>query len=63
MPAVLTLVAIPLMFSIADGIGFGLVAAAVLALATGQPRRLTPTGYLIAAVFFLQFVRVFPFGS
>jgi AGZA family xanthine/uracil permease-like MFS transporter len=62
-PAVLTLAAIPLMFSIADGIGFGVIAAAVLALATGQPHRLTPTGYLIAAVFFLQFARVFPFGG
>jgi AGZA family xanthine/uracil permease-like MFS transporter len=62
-PAVLTLVAIPLTFSIAEGIGLGLIAAVILALATGQARRMPLAAYVIAGVFFLQFFRVFPFGG
>src|SRR6185503_10479683 len=52
-PAVLTIVGIPLTFSIAEGIGLGLISAAVLALALREPRRLTGIGYLVAGVFFL----------
>ncbi len=60
-PAVLTLLAIPFTFSIAEGIGLGLIGAATLAVATGQPRSLPLAGYLIALVFFLEFFHVFPF--
>jgi len=60
-PAVLIIVAIPLTYSIAQGIGLGLIAAAALAIATGKPRGFTPVGYVIAAVFFLQFFRILPF--
>ena len=60
-PAALTIVAIPLTFSIAQGIGLGLIAAAALAIATGKPRGFTPVGYVIAAVFFLEFFRILPF--
>jgi AGZA family xanthine/uracil permease-like MFS transporter len=60
-PAVLTLIGIPLTFSIAEGIGFGLIAAALLAVALGEPRRLTAIGYILAAVFFLQFFHLGPF--
>ena len=38
-PAALTLVGIPLLFSVADGIGLGLLATAVLGLATGPAAR------------------------
>ena len=62
-PAVLTVLGIPLLFSIADGIGLGLIASAVLAVAVGRPRALTATGYVIAAIFFLQFFKIFPFGQ
>lgn len=60
-PAVLTIIAIPLTFSIAEGIGLGLICAAVLALGRGQPKSLTTVGYVIAGVFFLQFFHIFPF--
>jgi AGZA family xanthine/uracil permease-like MFS transporter len=60
-PAVLTIIGIPLTFSIAEGIGLGLLAAAVLALALREPRRLTPWGYVIAGVFFLYFFKFWPF--
>jgi AGZA family xanthine/uracil permease-like MFS transporter len=62
-PAVITILAIPLTFSIAEGIGLGLITAALLAIATGKPRGFTPVGYAIAVVFFLDFFRVFPFSG
>jgi AGZA family xanthine/uracil permease-like MFS transporter len=62
-PAVLTIFAIPLTFSIAEGIGLGLVAAALLALGLGKPKSFTTVGYIIAGIFFLQFFRIFPFGG
>jgi adenine/guanine/hypoxanthine permease len=62
-PAVLTLLAIPLTFSIAEGIGLGLIAAAVLAVTAGQWRRMSAVAYAIALVFFLRFFRIFPFSG
>ncbi len=62
-PAVLTIFAIPLTFSIAEGIGLGLITAALLALGLGKPKSLTTAGYIIAAVFFLQFFKIWPFSG
>src|SRR5690606_12224156 len=62
-PAALTLIGIPLTFSIAEGLGFGLIAAAVPASASGKPRMLSVTGYVIAAVFLLESFHLFPFGG
>jgi AGZA family xanthine/uracil permease-like MFS transporter len=62
-PAVLTILAIPLTFSIAEGIGIGLITAALLALAVGKPKSITPIGYIVAGVFFMQFFKIFPFGG
>lgn len=60
-PAAVTVIGVPLTFSIAHGIGLGLMAAALLALGTAQPRRLPLIGYVIAAVFFLEFFGIVPF--
>jgi AGZA family xanthine/uracil permease-like MFS transporter len=60
-PVALTILAIPLTFSIAEGIGFGIISAALLALVTGRARQFPVTGYIIAAVFFLQFFKLPPF--
>lgn len=62
-PAALIIIGIPLTFSIAEGIGFGLISAALLALLTGQPRSLPLFGYAVAAVFFLSFFKIFPFHA
>jgi len=62
-PAVMTLLAIPLTFSIAEGIGLGLLATVLMALGTGRARSLPVSTYLIALVFFLQFFGVFPFSG
>lgn len=60
-PAVLTILGIPLTFSIAEGIGLGLISAALLALALGERKRMTTVGYIVAAIFFLQFFKLPPF--
>lgn len=62
-PAMLTILCIPLTFSIAEGIGIGLIAAAILAIVTGRVRDFPIAGYVIAAVFFLQFFQIFPFSG
>jgi AGZA family xanthine/uracil permease-like MFS transporter len=62
-PAAITLLAIPLTFSIAEGIGLGLMAAVVVAVGTGRARTLPLFTYLIALVFFLQFFAIFPFNG
>lgn len=62
-PAVLTIFAIPLTFSIAEGIGLGLIATAILAIGLGKTKMLTTLGYFIAGIFFLQFFKIFPFSG
>ncbi|OAM90757.1 NCS2 family permease [Termitidicoccus mucosus] len=60
-PAILTIFAIPLTFSIAEGIGIGLISAVLLAVFTGKARSISLVGYAIAVIFFLQFFKIFPF--
>lgn len=62
-PAMLTILCIPLTFSIAEGIGLGLIAAALLALCTGKAKSFPVTGYIIAGIFFLEFFHIFPFSG
>jgi adenine/guanine/hypoxanthine permease len=56
LPAFLVLVGIPLTFSIADGIAFGLISYAVAKLATGRGRECPPLTYIFAALFVVQFL-------
>ena len=58
LPAFLVLVGIPLTFSIADGIAFGLISYAVAKLATGRGRECPALTYLFAALFVVQFLIV-----
>lgn len=55
-PAFLTLVMIPLTYSIANGLGFGIIAWAVLHLVTGKARRREWLLYLLAALFLARFI-------
>jgi AGZA family xanthine/uracil permease-like MFS transporter len=55
-PAFLTLVLIPLTYSIANGLGFGIIAWAVLHLVTGKLRRQDWLLYILAALFLARFV-------
>jgi AGZA family xanthine/uracil permease-like MFS transporter len=54
-PAFLTLVAIPLTFSIANGLAFGIVAFALLKLVAGRASRTDWLLYVLAALFIARF--------
>ncbi|MFZ4605543.1 MAG: NCS2 family permease [Caulobacter sp.] len=55
-PGFLTLIAIPLTFSIANGLAFGIVAYALLKLARGQARTGDWMLYLLAVLFIARFI-------
>ena len=55
-PAFLTIVIMPLAVSITDGIAFGLIAYAVLKLATGRGREAHWLAYLFAALFLVRYI-------
>ncbi len=54
-PAFLTLIGIPLTFSIANGLALGLTAYVLLAIAGGRFRKVPWLVYLLAALFLLRF--------
>ena len=55
-PSFLTLILIPLTYSIANGLGFGIIAWAVLHVATGNFRRQDWLLYVLAALFLARFI-------
>ncbi|MGO8758700.1 MAG: NCS2 family permease [Terracidiphilus sp.] len=55
-PAFLTLVLIPLTYSIANGLGFGVISWAVLHLFSGKVRRQDWLLYVLAALFLARFI-------
>ena len=59
--AVLTAIAMPFTYSIANGLAFGFVSYAVLKLLTGRAREVHPATWLVAALFVVRFV-FFPQG-
>ena len=58
LPAFLTLVGIPLTFSVASGIAFGFISYAVAKLATGRGRECPALTYVFAVLFVVQFLLV-----
>ncbi len=54
-PAVLTAIAMPFTYSIANGLAFGFVSYAVLKLATGKARDVHAATWLVAALFAIKF--------
>ncbi|HEX6971989.1 MAG TPA: NCS2 family permease [Limnochordia bacterium] len=54
-PAFLTLLAIPLTFSISHGIGLGMVSYVLVKVLTGKAREVSPFLYVVAALFALYF--------
>jgi AGZA family xanthine/uracil permease-like MFS transporter len=56
LPAFLTLVLIPFTYSIANGLGFGIIAWAVLHLAAGKYRHEDWLLYILAALFLARFI-------
>ncbi|MFA8433976.1 MAG: NCS2 family permease [Marinifilaceae bacterium] len=54
-PAFLTIIMMPLTFSIADGIVFGMLSFVILKLLTGRYKEVTWVMYVIAALFLIKF--------
>lgn len=54
-PAVITAVAMPLGFSIANGIGLGFISYAVIKLLVGRPRECPAAVYVVALIFAARF--------
>ena len=57
LPVVLTMLVMPLTFSITNGIGAGFVSYVLIKLARGKAREVHPALYVVAAAFLLYFLR------
>ncbi len=55
-PAVITMLAMPLTFSIAEGIALGFVVYVSFNLLTGRARQVTPLAYVLAALFLAHLI-------
>jgi AGZA family xanthine/uracil permease-like MFS transporter len=62
LPALATILLIPLTYSITNGIGAGFLLYTVLRLVRGEWRKIHPALYVVAAVFLLYFLREPLFG-
>lgn len=57
-PAFVTLIAMPLTYSISHGIGYGFIAYVLVGVAAGKWRQIHPMMYIVAALFTLSFLFV-----
>ena len=55
-PAFLTIIMMPLAYSIAEGIAFGMISYVVLKLLTGKGNKVSPVMYVLGALFVLKFI-------
>ena len=55
-PAYLCIIAMPLFYSISEGICFGIISYVVLQAATGKAKKVTPLMYVLAILFVLKYV-------
>ena len=54
-PAFITLIIMPLSYSIADGIAFGMISYVIIKLASGKAKEVSFATYIISALFILKF--------
>ncbi len=62
LPALATIVMMPLTYNITNGIGAGFILYTVIRLVRGEWRRIHPALYVVAAIFVLYFLREALFG-
>lgn len=55
-PAFITLIIMPLTYSIADGIAFGMISYVIIKLATGKFKEVHIAAYIVSALFLLKFI-------
>jgi len=55
-PAYLAIIAMPLFYSISEGISFGVISYVLLNLAAGKGKKVSPLMYVLAALFILKYI-------
>ncbi len=55
-PAYITIIAMPLFYSISEGISLGVISYVVLNLCTGKGKKVAPLMYVLAALFVLKYI-------
>lgn len=55
-PAYLCLIAMPLMYSIAEGIAIGVISYVIINLACGKAKKITPLMYVLAVLFICKYI-------
>jgi len=55
-PAYLSIIAMPLFYSISEGISIGIISYVVLQAATGKAKKVTPLMYVLALLFVLKYI-------
>ena len=55
-PAFITMLMMPLAYSISDGILIGMISYVVLNVLCGNFKRITPTMYILAVMFILKYI-------
>lgn len=55
-PTYLTIIAMPLFYSISEGICLGIISYVVIHLATGRAKKITPAMYVLSALFILKYI-------
>lgn len=55
-PAYLAIIAMPLFYSISEGISMGIISYVVLHVVTGKGKKVTPLMYVLAVLFVLKYM-------
>ena len=55
-PAYLAMVAMPLLYSISEGIAVGVISYVAINLCTGKAKKITPLMYVLAVLFVLKYI-------
>ena len=55
-PAYLCLIAMPLFYSISEGIAFGVISYVIINVACGKAKKITPLMYVLAVLFVLKYI-------
>ena len=57
-PCFITIVAMPFMYSISEGIAFGIISYAILNTIAGKSQKVTPLVYVLAVVFIFKYILI-----
>ena len=55
-PAYIAIIAMPLFYSISEGISLGIISYVILNLCTGKAKKITPLMYVLAVLFILKYI-------